>query len=153
MKRNSFASFIAVMLMLVMSVAAYAADPVTWMASSQMTGDNEGVVTLTATIEPGWHLYGTTMPADGPSATKLYYGATGAVFTSNVKASPKPISKFDDMFGINLTYWENKVSFTRKFKLAEGKSTAKIKIKVNFMCCNDANCRPPKTMEFNVDVK
>lgn len=153
MKRDFFVSLFALVLLFVASAGAHAADPVKWTAAAKMTSDTEGVVTLSASIDEGWHLYGVTMPADGPSATKLYYGATGAEFITNVSAKPKAISKYDDMFGTNLTYWENSVTFTRKFKLAGPKDKAKIKVKVAFMCCNDANCRPPKTQEFDLSVE
>lgn len=153
MKRDSFSAIIAAMVILFFSLSARAADPVAWSAFAKMTSDTEGIVTLTANIDAGWHLYGTSMPEDGPSATKLYYGAAGAAFTTNPSAAPKAISKYDDMFGVNLTYWENTVTFTRKFKLTGPKDKAKIRVKVTFMCCNDASCRPPKTEEFNLTIK
>ena len=43
-------------------------NPVSWQKSVKMTDDKHGAVTFTATIEPGWHMYGDKLPDGGPNA-------------------------------------------------------------------------------------
>ena len=51
---------------LLSSLSAQILNPVRWEVSSEMTSPTEGVIRYSATIEPGWHLYGTTLPDGGP---------------------------------------------------------------------------------------
>ena len=152
MKKLLFTSVLACLMLALSSLSASAQSPVNWSAKAKMTSATEGVVTLTATIDPGWHVYGTKMPEDGPAATKLYYGGKGIKFTSNVKASPTPKTENDPQFGTVLTFWDNKVTFTRKFTVTDA-SKAEVTVKVDYMCCNDQSCRPPKQETFVVKVE
>ncbi|MCF0214820.1 MAG: hypothetical protein HUK13_10385, partial [Muribaculaceae bacterium] len=80
------------------------------------------------------------------------YGGKGIKFTSNVKASPTPKTENDPQFGTVLTFWDNKVTFTRKFTVTDA-SKAEVTVKVDYMCCNDQSCRPPKQETFVVKVE
>lgn len=151
MKRIRIMTVIALALIAMAINAAQAANPVQWTAKVEMTGADQGVVVLSASIEDGWHMYGLQMPADGPSATKIYYAPTGVEFTGNAKVSPAPKKEKDDMFGVELTYWEGKVTFRRPFKVTNA-SKAAVHVKVSFMACNDSNCQPPSTKEFDLKI-
>lgn len=151
MKKNTFITFFACMSMLMCVFCAQAASPVKWDAKIQMSSATDGVVVLTADIQDGWHVYGTNVPEDGPSATKIYYSGKGVKFEGNVKATPKALKEMDDMFGMEVTYWCGKVTFTRKIKVTDA-SAAEVRVTVDYMSCNDANCRPPVKESFTLKV-
>lgn len=151
MKKSVFVRLFACLCTLMFALAARAESPVRWSAKVDMSTPTEGVVVLTANIDKGWHLYGTSLPEDGPSATKLYYSGKGVKFVGNVKSAPKPEKVNDEMFGMELSYWEGKVTFTRKIQVIDPK-VAEVTIKVDYMSCNDANCRPPVTEELTVKI-
>lgn len=130
---------------------ARAASPVQWTAKVEMTSETEGVVVLSASIDEGWHVYGLQMPADGPSATKVYYTPSGIAFDGNAKVTPSPRKVKDDLFGVELTYWEGKVTFRRKFRVVDA-ANASVRVKVEFMACNDSNCLPPTSKEFDLKI-
>lgn len=142
---------VALMLLAVIGFAMKAANPVQWTAKVEMASATEGVVVLSATIDEGWHVYGVQMPEDGPSATKIYYKPQGIEFVGNAKVAPSPKKEKDDMFGIEVTYWERKVTFRRKFKVVDAGKAA-VKVTVDFMACNDSNCMPPTTKEFDLKI-
>lgn len=127
-------------------------DPVSWRATAKMTSPNRGVITIRATISKGWHLYGMTMPANGPKPTSFdFAGSTGVKFSGNVTPSKAPVKKHDEMFGTDVTYWENSVSFTRQFTVTDS-SKAGITLQVSYMGCNDRTCSPPKTKKLTVKI-
>ena len=65
--------------------------------------------------------------------------------------SRKPVEKYDDMFSLNLSWWENNVSFTQKVKISDEK-THTVGIEVSFQGCNDETCIAPKTELLEVSV-
>lgn len=132
---------------------AGAQSPVHWSVSSKMTSRTEGVVTLTATIDKGWHVYGFNQSEDGPVSTTIKFeGTKGVTFIGSTNAKPKPVYVMEEMFGCKVSYWENKVTLTRKFKLT-GVKTGSATITINYMCCNETSCRPPSTETLTVKLK
>lgn len=142
---------VLLLVMALAGMAAKAATPVQWTAKVEMTGVSEGVVVLSASIEDGWHVYGLQMPADGPSSTKIYYTPSGIAFDGNATVAPSPKKVKDDLFGVELTYWEGKVTFRRKFRLVDA-ANASVRVRVEFMACNDSNCLPPTSKEFDLKI-
>lgn len=49
------------------SYAQKPTNPATWRLSVRMVSETEGVATLKAIVNPGWHLYGTSLPRVGRS--------------------------------------------------------------------------------------
>lgn len=146
--KRLFSVFFAVV---IIALTAAAQSTVTWSASTKMTSKTEGTLTITGTIEPGWHIYGLTLPEGGPNPTKVSFVRQGVEFTGELHVSPAPIKQFDSMFDLELTFWENKVVFTRNFKITDPK-TASLQAQINFMCCDDSQCRPPKTDKIDIKL-
>lgn len=128
-----------------------AQNPVKWSATTDMKSDTEGIITITGNIEHGWHIYGSQMPEDGPNPTQIFFKQKGIEYIGNVKVSPSPKKEMDSMFGCELTYWENKVVFKRKFKVTDP-SDAEITVTISYMGCNDSNCIPPRKENITVKV-
>lgn len=145
-------TFLFSALLLCCVASAQGQQPVKWKASYQMGSNGEGTITLTATIDKGWHLYDTKLPDVGPVPTSFTFdGGEGIKFIGGPTAKPAPMKVSDEMFGCDLTYWENKVTFTQKFKRVNKKSNI-IAVTVTYMCCNDANCMPPTSHTFTLDI-
>ena len=71
MKRN----FLFALLMLALPLCAQIYDPVKWTFEQKQLSETEGEIILKATIDEGWHLYGTQLPEDGPIATSFTFEA------------------------------------------------------------------------------
>lgn len=141
------------MVALFFTVAAFAQieEPVKWSYAAKKTSATEAVVFVKATIEPGWHIYSQFVKDGGPIATTITF-TQGKDYTLVGKAAePKAITKYEDTFKMNVSYFENSVIFQQKVKL-KGKE-ANIKGKVEFMTCNDRKCLPPDEVSFSVVVK
>jgi len=64
---------------------------------------------------------------------------------------PKPVTKFENAFKMNVSYFENSVIFQQKIKLKKDQTS--IKGKVEYMVCNDKKCLPPEDIDFSIPVK
>lgn len=145
--------FFALFFISMVSFAQSSESPIKWRMSVKMTSATEGTVTLRAIVAKGWHLYGTSLPKDGPVPTTFNFDAsTGIKFLGGFTASEKPVTKNDANFGMKLSWWEKNVTFTRKFRLTGSVKDAVISGSVRFMGCNDLNCLAPATQNFKTKV-
>ena len=150
MKR--FSLLICVALLGIISMSAQ--TPIRWTIAVNKTSATEGTVTLTANIDEGWHLYGTEIPDGGPKPTSFSFeGSENVKFDGALKSSLPLTSVDDPVFGVKLSWWAKTVSFTRKYKVVDKKSAAKINATVSYMACNDENCMPPKKQTLTATVK
>ena len=146
MKTNKPTLFLLFMLVTCMTVLAQ--NPVTFSVSQKRVSPEEVDVIFTGKISPGWHVYSTGLPADGPtSATITTEKSTGVQPIGGLKAQGKEISEFDDMFGMKLRYFEKSVTFVQRYKVTGPKYD--IKGFLEFGACNDQTCMPPTSVEFS----
>lgn len=132
-------------LMIISVSAAFAQNPIRWRMTIKMTSPVEGVATLRAIVEPGWHLYAFELPEDGPRPTKISFEKSeGLQLVGQLTPARKPLNVEDPVFGMNLSWWDSNITFTQKFKLVKGK-TPRLEATVSYMGCNDQTCLPPKT--------
>ena len=128
--------------------------PITWHANARMTSDTAGTITLTAEMADGWHLYGMTMPADGPKPTRIKFDITPDWSLDGAMTVDKAAKeKFDPMFNTTVEYWEGKIIFKQHFKISsQNAKPNRIKCTISYMGCNDATCLPPaqKTLDIRV---
>ena len=127
-------------------------DPAKWNFTAKKIADKTYEVHLTATIDNGWHTYSQTTPANGPFPTKI-------IFTKNplllLSGKPKEVGKlqqrYEDVFGVNVKYFSNKVDFVQIVKLKTNVKT-RISGTVDFMVCTDERCLPPNTIPFEIVI-
>lgn len=141
----------SLLILAVVAIAsAVAQNPVKWRATARMTDDTHGTLTIKATMEPGWHVYSTKLPEDGPQPTVIKLGESrGVKIDMPLRVSKAPIEKDDALRGMRLSYWEDEVTFTTTFTLTGRREDAKVAGSVTFMACDDSSCMPPKTVEIS----
>lgn len=138
------------MLLALLSVAASAQmqAPVHFSVSQKKVAADVVEVIFSGKIDAGWHVYSTGLPADGPiSATVTTEKAEGAKATGTAGHRGNEINKFDNLFGMNLRFFENSVTFYQRYKIT-GK-TYHIKGYLEYGSCNDEMCMPPMQVEFD----
>lgn len=130
------------------TVLAQPAKPVKVTSSFKVTSDTEGVITFVATIDNGWHMY-STEEVDGPTPTTLTVEKiSGAQLEGKLQHTTAPIKKYEEMFGTDVYYFEKTATFTQKVKFLGGKYVIEGYLK--YGACNDRNCTPPTSVDFNV---
>lgn len=128
-------------------------NPVKWRVNYKMSSATEGEMILTAIISDGWHLYGTSLPKDGPKPTTFDFSACqGISFIGKLTPSVSPVKYHDSMFDMTLSCWEKRVVFKRKFKVTD-KKIARIAGYVSFMSCNNVTCSAPSVEKFSKKIQ
>ncbi len=148
--RNLFKNWMLTLLLMSVSAVAMAQMemPVKFTASQKQNSPEEVVVSFKASIDKGWHVYSTGLPADGPTSAELVTEvAEGAQPVGKLTHIGKEISEDDPIFGMKLRFFENNVTFQQKYKIT-GK-TYRIKGYLNYGACNDEMCMPPSNVEFD----
>jgi thiol:disulfide interchange protein DsbD len=133
--------------------SAQLANPVSWTYTSKKISDNVYEVQMTATIQPGWHLYSQTQPKDAiASPTSISFNKNPLVeFDGKIKEIGK-LEKFkDEELDVSANQYSKQVMFTQKIKL-KGKAKTAVTGKVNFQTCDDKKCLPPKTVNFSISI-
>jgi DsbC/DsbD-like thiol-disulfide interchange protein len=142
------------MVAMLFTAAAFAQieNPVRWSYAAKKTSATEAVVFIKATIEPGWHIYSQFLKDGGPQPTNFTFSPAKSYTLVGKTVEPKPISRYEEVFKMNVGYFENSVVFQQKVKL-KGTGATTVKGKVEFMTCNDRKCLPPDEVEFSIPVK
>lgn len=135
------------MLTVALSAIGQIADPVHFSSKLEMLGDNEAQIVFRANIDPGWHVYSTELGDDGPiSATFNIVEMKGAETTGNLTHEGNELSRFDNMFGMVLRFFENNVTFIQKIRFTQPDYS--IDCYLEYGACNDETCLPPSQTIF-----
>lgn len=149
--------FIAVLVLALWSAGLVSAqsvsDYISWSQTQQKVSDTEADVIFTATIESGWHLYGTDIGGGGPTPTHLIIDKiVGGELVGKLKGDKAPVSKQDPIFNMPISYWEKKVVLRQRVKITDPEKF-KLEGALRFMICDDNQCLPPTSEEFFVNAK
>jgi thiol:disulfide interchange protein len=125
-------------------------QPVKWAFSINRFDETTIDVVAKATIEKGWHAYGTNIADGGPIATRLTVNPDQAfTLVGKVIESPKAEEHHDATFNMTVTYILNGGAVIQRIKLKENKAIT-ITGELEFMACNDETCLPPDVLEFSL---
>lgn len=143
----------AVAIALVLTAGAYAQvlTPVKWAYAAKKTSATEVTVLLKATIDAGWHIYSQNVKDGGPIKTSFTFAKSKDYTLIGKAIEPKPVTKYEDAFKMNVSYFEKEVVFTQKIKLKSANVTA-IKGSLEYMTCNNQKCLPPEDVNFTIPV-
>lgn len=132
------------------AILSMAQSPVNWSFSSKKIAEGTYEVHLTAAVEHPWHIYSQTSPKDAATPTRISFKKNPLL---SLQATPretgKMISKYEEVFDTTVKYYEGKVSFVQIVKV-KGKARTSISGAVEFMVCNDHECKPGDSVEFTV---
>jgi len=124
-----------------LNLPAQVISPVKWSFDQKKISDNEIELGFHAVIEQGWHLYGTNLPDGGPVSTSVNFTADSLnySFSGELTSLSKPISQYDKIFKLELTYYAKEAHFTRKVQVL-GNKPFTIKGSIEYQSCNDETC-------------
>ena len=139
-------------LVLVLLAQAQMADPVHFTSKMNMLDGDMAEIVFNCTIDPGWHVYSTDITDDGPTkATFNVDKKDGVELVGKLTPRGKVTEKFDEMFGTNLRFYENKGAFVQKIRFTKPQYT--IDCYLEYGACNDDMCIPPTTVQFKQSGK
>ena len=140
------------LLIVVLFAQAQMMNPVKFSTSLKTNGSAEAEIIFSGKIQPGWHVYSTGLGADGPiSATFNPVKMDGVETIGKLQPRGHEISKYDNLFGMKLRYFEGSVTFVQKVKFT--KPNYNIEAYVEYGACSDQNCLPPSEANFKASGK
>ncbi len=134
-----------------MGAFAQIEDPITWSYAAKKVSQTEAIVYLKASMDKGWHIYSQIVQSGGPTKTLIKFASSKDYVKVGATAEPKPISKYEDVFKMNVSYFENDVIFQQRVKIPKG--SALVKGTIEFAVCNESKCLPPDEINFSLQVK
>ena len=145
------ASLFLAMLLITVFANAQILEPVEWNFSSEKLQGNQYELRFTATIDPGWNIYGTDIPAGGPIPTAIEFEeGPGYRKVGNLRY-PEPEVKFDPNFNMDLSMFAGTVTFRQTVEIISS-SAVTIKGELSFMSCDDKSCLPPDFIDFSFNL-
>lgn len=131
------------------SMLAQIQEPVKFTVEDRKVSDNQLELVFSAIVEKGWHVYGTDIPEDGPTAAALTITDIHGLKTDGkLVAQGKELRVMDEMYGMELSYFEGKVSFVQRFTITDSKYSAEGYL--SYGACNEENCIPPTDVDFSI---
>ena len=136
----------------VLTAAAQMQDPIHFHSELKRISDTEAELLFQATIDAGWHVYSTGLGNNGPiSATFHADRMEGAQTVGALKARGKEVKQFDKMFGMEVRYFEQAVTFVQKIRFTQPQYD--ISCYIEYGACSDAMCLPPSSAELKTSGK
>ena len=130
-----------------MMALAQSENPVKWSHSVSDNGEGRYTVQMKATMADGWHIYDLG-PYEFITATSLKFEPSeGVTPVGDLRVLSKVVRHMDDIFGIEIGYFEKEAIFEQDF---EGEGD--VKVAIEYMACNDTNCTPPAEEEMVVTL-
>lgn len=150
-------------LVLTAAVSAQMPNPINLSAKldpNPVKAGQNAKVTITAKIEPGWHLYSLTQPSGGPRATKITIDETGPFKAEGKATQPKPKVAADPNFSLPgqppfmTETFDGQAVFTLPIKVAADAPAGaqKLTVKFYFQVCDDHQCLAPRTKPIEVET-
>ena len=138
--------------LLVLSSVAYAQfpKPVTFTNNLKTLNDSTIEVSFVGVIDSGWHVYGANLEGDGPTSTSFNIDTIlGCEINGDLIAVGNEKSQYDEMFGMQVRYFENKVTFKQLITLTGDEY--KLKGYLEYGACNNSSCIPPTTVDIDIN--
>ena len=112
-------------------------------------------------LDKKWYIYGFTMMINaegiGPQQTDVYFTDSTGMVKHGTVIAPKPHTKYDDSFEMDVHSYKGSFSCTLPITIDEKASKGKIQfpIEVTYQLCDGSMCLPPTTISlpFAVIVK
>jgi thiol:disulfide interchange protein DsbD len=136
--------FLTLMLALaaIMPMQAQIVDPVKWAFSIQEVNETEFDVVATATVDPEYHIYSTTMPALGPLPTVFEFDDTNDfVFADAARDVTEGEKLYDDIFEVEYVQFKGTAVYAQRLKKLTD-NPFKVVGTISGQACKDGMCVP-----------
>ncbi|WP_025739692.1 protein-disulfide reductase DsbD family protein [Aquimarina pacifica] len=145
-----------ILITLLYSVSVISQNEITWTGSVEKGTEEMYILKFEAVLAEGWHLYSQQEAEDpeaiAPTPTEFTFNASPETYELiGETQEPVGIEKYDNIFEMDVKYFENKAVFTQKIRRIN-KDITSIKAEVFFSICDDEKCLAPEAIEFDVHL-
>ena len=135
----------------IFGISQNALKPVVWHASYIAKSGTEGEIIFTAVIEKKWHIYSQRPTDAGPIPTSFTIAPSPNYDLIGKVEEEKAHEEFVAAFDAKVFVFSGEAVFKQKIKRKNSKAFT-IEALLEFMTCNDAQCLPPSTNAFMINV-
>lgn len=141
---------VIVLLLTSMVCKGQAKVPVVWSFSTKQLSKHEVLLTLTADVASGWHMYSQFSGDEGPQPAQFIFDDQEAYRpVGRPEERGRTLMFYDSLYEMKITWLSGTVSFLQKLVLTQ--PVSRITGRVEYMVCNKHMCIPDKH-GFAVDV-
>ena len=135
MTRKIFFTFISIF-----TLNAQDIEPVEWEYDVNKINDTEYNISFSASILDGWKLYSQFSPNEGALPTSFRFINNISDFEADELFNEDDyIVGFDNVFKMDLFYYENEANFNQNVKLLD-EDLNQIKVEIDYSSCDDELC-------------
>ncbi len=124
-------------------------DPVKWNFDYKKLGKDTYLLQFIADVQDKWTIYSQHIEGEGPVPTSFMFdeGTHFQKIGGVEEHSDHKVEGFDPYFGIDVTKYKDRVTFTQKVHVTD--SSQPIKGDLEYMSCDDKKCLPPQLVPFS----
>lgn len=124
-------------------------EPVTFSVKQERISENKLLIIFHGNIDPGWHVYSTNIAGGGPTPAMFNVDKSkGIKLNGKLRAKGNEKHKHDDIFGMEVSYFENTCSFEQELIITDKEYS--LEGYLEYGACSDKNCTPPTAVEVSV---
>ncbi|TRX32245.1 thiol:disulfide interchange protein [Flavobacterium sp. ZT3R18] len=125
-------------------------DPVKWTTTIEKKSETNYILTFNGVIEKEWHLYSQFTPDGGPLPLEIIFKDQKGNFNLVGKAKEsKTATAFNDIFGVNETFFHDKAQIQQEITLVNPKTTS-IQVELNYQVCKEVCINLEKKFTFKI---
>ena len=125
-------------------------DPVKWTTTIEKKSETNYILTFNGVIEKDWHLYSQFTPDGGPLPLEVIFKDQKGNFNLVGKAKEsKTATAFNDVFGVNETFFHDKAQIQQEITLVNPKTTS-IQVELNYQVCKEVCINQEKKFTFKI---
>lgn len=128
---------------------------ISWDTKISQETESEYILTFTASLKPGWHLYSQHLPEGGPLATEFSFEKAGIDFKLIGKTEESEThTSYEEIFEMETSYFEKQAVFSQRIQLINS-SIDNIQISAAYQTCDDQACtfEPGEILVFQLTDK
>ncbi len=114
-------------------------NPVKWTYSVKQLPNNEAELIFKAKIEPDWHLYSQFFEDGGPVKMTFSFEKSDAYQLLGKVQEFTPKTEHDDIFDIDVQYFENQAKLVQKIKILSAKDFV-VRGEMEYQVCYEDKC-------------
>ncbi len=116
----------------------FSQNPVTFQTEVNKISENKFELITNANIEKGWRLYSQNLQKGGAIPTAFIYEKISSIELIDKTIESESITKFDPIFNIDQTYFEDEARFVQKVET--NNIISSYNVKVEYQACDDVVC-------------
>jgi len=142
--------FIVVTILTFVTAKAQLVDPVKWTTKIERKSTTNYILTFSGVIEKDWHMYSQFTPDGGALPLELVFKNKEGNYDLVGKAKEsKTQTVFNDVFGVNETYFEKNAKITQEIRVVNSKLSI-IEASLNYQVCKQVCVNLEKKFQFTI---